>query len=380
MTERTITAEWADPTTILIGNGRARELIACLQNSGCNTTLLIIDKTIEGTPALKKILKSFDHSTLAFGVFSFHGPYVDDGALSNASRIFASGHFDSIAAIGQQGALDLAKHIAFNHTTPHDFSEKPVSIFTLPICANNGAEICDNAFLMETDGPGRFISDKRLRPAVVILDPGLLPLAASKPLLASAAMNTLAQALGAWCSADFNPAQKAIAGEAIRLIFNYLPIALSNDNDTNARIMLMSAAIMVYSKSDDRLGTTAALAQALSVLCNIDCGLACGVLMPHVLMEYLNDTGPRMEALAQMLHIRGGAGGFITALLKLRRQAGIPTKLTGLLKDRKIKTKDKIQIEIYAASYPPLNPRLMTQKATIAILNAALSGKMKRNK
>lgn len=383
MTEHAITADWTSPTSIFIGKGRARNLVQLLQKQGCKTVLLIIDKGTENAPALKKLIKSFDKSPLSFGVFLLHTRYVNSDTLSLAQRIFKSGAFDCLAAIGGTGAIDLAKLVPLNSLprniiTDDGATKKQIPVITLPVGCTNGTEVSDSAFLAASEGAGQFIIDKRLRPDFVILDPSLLP-EDNKPQIAATAMDTLAHALNIWCMDHFDPAGKAMAQEAIRLVFDNLPIALNEQDDANARIKLMSAAIIARLKPGSGLSTTAALAHALSLLYDIDYGTACGILLPHTLIEKTPLTQPHLEALANALPIRGGVNGLLQTLLKLRRKAGIPAKLMSLTKDDKLKTKDKIQVETYAASYPQFSPGLITQKAMGRVLDAAIRGKMNRD-
>ena len=130
------------------------------------------------------------------------------------------------------------------------------------------------------------------------------------------------------------------------------------------------------------LGMTSAIARSISNRYQTHFGMTAGVLLPYVVAYNQSSVGNKIATLAERLNIKGGFNGFIRHLLNLRKSANVPTKLAGLTKDQKIKAKDKALIENVAVEdQGPDEPTVrLSKKTALAILNAAIAGKMNRKK
>lgn len=107
---------------------------------------------------------------------------------------------------------------------------------------------------------------------MAILDPELtigLPV----DLTAWTGMDAMVHALEAFVAPVFHPMCDAIALEAIRIVWNYLPIAYENGSDIEARGMMQMAAAMWAKAFQKDLGAVHSMAHPLSTLCNIQHGL-----------------------------------------------------------------------------------------------------------
>ena len=173
-----------------------------------------------------------------------------------------------------------------------------------------------------------------------------------------------------------------MAIETIKCIFVNLPKAVAQPTDEDAQIALLTASISGALAATKGLGATTALANSICNRYRTHFGMTAGVLLPYVLASNQSVINNRIDILADRLSIKGGFNGFAREILNLRKAVGVPTKLSGLIKDQKVKAKDKALIDSLAIEDPAAdeNPVRFTKKIALSILNAAIVGKMNRKK
>lgn len=386
MTIMTFNTEWTFPTNILLGSKRLSALDDYLKQANITSVMIITDRGLSSSTPLKKLLRRVDKLQGSFGVFSQLDGIPDRKILNLSVRLYRSGGFNGILAFGGGSAIDLAKLTSLfssdetgNLVAPQIGSVVP-PVIAVPTLVGSGAEIDESAYIAESgEQCGKTIYDKRLCPSLVIGDPQLTA-SAPPALTAGAGMNALVNAVDSWCSPSFNPIADALAVETIRLIFEYLPKAVSQPAHEETQIAMMTASISGALSAIKGLGATTALANSICNCYHTHFGMTAGILLPYVLASNQPVINSRINTLAEKLGIKGGFNGFTNALINLRKTVGVPTKLAALIKDQKLKAKDKALIDSLAIEDPAAdeNPMRFTKKAALSILNAAIIGKMNR--
>lgn len=388
MNTMTLSADWTFPTNILLGNKRLSALENHLQTIGITSVMIITDRGLSSSTPLKKLLRRVDKSQSAFGVFSTLDGVPDKKTLGLAIRLYRSGGFNGILAFGGGSTIDLAKLVSlFSQSSSEELIIPPKDallppVIAIPTLAGSGAEVDESAYFAESaDKNGHTVYDKRLCPTLVIGDPQLMA-SATPELIAGAGMNALVHAIDSWCSPFFNPVADALAIETIKCIFVNLPKAVAQPTDEDAQIALLTASISGALAATKGLGATTALANSICNRYRTHFGMTAGVLLPYVLASNQSVINNRIDILADRLSIKGGFNGFAREILNLRKAVGVPTKLSGLIKDQKVKAKDKALIDSLAIEDPAAdeNPVRFTKKIALSILNAAIVGKMNRKK
>lgn len=386
----TIASKWTFPTDILLAPKSLAALGSVFEKNGVKAVMVLTDRGLSQSPALKKLLKRIDKLKLPFGVFSSLDGTASRETLELTVRLYLSGGFNAILAFGGGAAIDLAKLTRLfcakgaNVKTlevPSLYTPLP-SLVAMPTLAGSGAEISDNAYIIDnSNNTGFTIHDKRMMPPCVVADP-VLTGSAPAIFIAGAGMHALTNAIDSWCYPTFNPVSDALALETARLVFAYLPKAVSDRSNNEAQMAMASASLTGALAAKKGLGMTSALARSISNRYQTHFGMTAGVLLPYVVAYNQSAVGSRIATLAERLNIKGGFNGFIRHLLNVRKSANVPTKLAGLTKDQKIKAKDKALIENVAVEdQGPNEPTVrLSKKTALAILNAAIAGKMNRKK
>jgi hypothetical protein len=122
-----------------------------------------------------------------------------------------------------------------------------------------------------------------------------------------------------------------IAMEAIRLVQQYLPRAVADGHDIEARSQMLVAASMGAAAFQKGLGGMHALAHPLGALYGAHHGLLNAILMPYVLKANRPVIEMRIQRLARCLELtEPGFEGFFNWVLALREQLGIPYSLAAI--------------------------------------------------
>lgn len=388
----TLTAKWNFPTTVLFGPGRIRELPAVLKAAGIERPLFVTDPGLAKLPVVASTLAILDDAGVKYGVFSDVKPNPVESNLYAGVEVFKSGKHDGVIAFGGGSALDLGKLIAFQagQTRPvWDFedigdwwtraeSNAIAPIIAVPTTAGTGSEVGRAGVLTnETTHTKKVIFHPKMLPVTVIADPelstGMPPF-----ITAGTGMDALAHCLEAYCAPGFHPMADGIAVEGIRLVFENLPKAYADGSNVEARANMMAAAAMGATAFQKGLGAIHSLSHPIGALYDTHHGMTNAVFMPYVLLQNRAAIEKRIERLADYLGIDGGFDGFLTAIMKLRSELGVPHTLPEFIKEIEMDEARKDLIADMAIVDPTAggNPIELTKERALKLLNAALEGKV----
>jgi alcohol dehydrogenase class IV len=144
-------------------------------------------------------------------------------------------------------------------------------------------------------------------------------------------MDALSHNLEALCSSVWHPLAEGIAVEGIRLVREYLPLAVADGGNVTARMQMIVASSMGATAFQKGLGAMHALAHPLGALFDAHHGLLNAIVMPYVLAANREAIGERIERLARYVGLEDQSfNGFMAWVLALRQQIGIPHTLAGI--------------------------------------------------
>lgn len=335
-------ANWNYPTAVKVGAGRVRELSQWCKSLGMRKPLLITDPGLASLPLIDDVLQQCRADGLESGLFhqikgNPTGKNVEDGVAA-----YKAGGHDGVIAFGGGSALDAAKAVALmvGQDRPlWDFEDVGdnylrvsvagmAPVVAVPTTAGTGSEV-GRASVITDDGAHvkRIIFHARMLPAVVILDPELTVGLPAK-LTAATGMDALSHNLEAYCSPFYHPMAAGIAVEGIRLIKQFLPRAVRDGHDIEARLQMLVASSMGATAFQRGLGGMHALAHPLGALYDAHHGLLNAILMPYVLKANESVIAERIELLARYLELASPSfGTFLDWVLSMRDTLEIPHTL-----------------------------------------------------
>jgi hypothetical protein len=122
-----------------------------------------------------------------------------------------------------------------------------------------------------------------------------------------------------------------IALEAVRLIVQWLPVAVARGDDLEARGHMLVAATMGATAFQKGLGSIHAISHVLGGLYGIHHGLSNAVVLPYGLLQNASHLDDKLARLCRVLEIDGGdAADLVDFLIELRRELNIPHTLAEL--------------------------------------------------
>ncbi|MGK0442081.1 MAG: alcohol dehydrogenase class IV [Pseudohongiellaceae bacterium] len=344
MSHSLFTTNWNYPTDIRAGIGRIAELADACKALGMKAPLLVTDPGLAHLPMVQQSLADCNAAGLACGLFSHIKGNPTANNIHDGVIAFRNGNYDGVIAFGGGSGLDAGKAIAFmsrqtadlwsfedvgdNWTKAIDTGIAP--IVAVPTTAGTGSEVGRVAVITdEAKQLKRLIFHPKILPSVVILDPQLtqgLP----AQLTAATGMDALSHNLEAYCSSFYHPMAEGIAIEGIRLVKSFLPQAVADGDNIEARMQMLVASTMGATAFQRGLGGMHALAHPLGALYDAHHGMLNAILMPYVLKANQAAIEQKIIRLALYLGLPASFDAFLQWVLALREEVGIPQTLAGI--------------------------------------------------
>lgn len=341
----TYSANWNYPTNVRVGAGRVSELAGLCQSMGMSAPLVITDPGLAALPMFEKVIGEINSAGLRCGVFSGikanpTGENVDEG-----TTYYRHHDHDGVIAFGGGSALDAAKAVALmagQDRPVWDFEdvgdnwlrvnvEAMAPVVAVPTTAGTGSEVGRASVITDADKHiKKIIFHPNMLPAQVILDPELT-VGLPAPITAATGMDALSHNLEALCSPFYHPMAEGIAVEGIRLVQEFLPRAVADGGDIEARTQMLVCSSMGATAFQKGLGGMHALAHPLGALYDAHHGMLNAILMPYVLQANRAEIEARIDRLTHYMGLeKTGFEGFLGWVLALRKQLGIPHTLADI--------------------------------------------------
>ena len=335
-------ANWSYPTAVRFGPGRIAELAEALKAAGIARPLFVTDPGLVDLPIVARALAVLAGAKVPVAVFSKVDGNPTLKNLEDGLAAYKAGHHDGVIVFGGGSAMDVGKLIAFisgQNRPVFDFEDREdwwtradargiAPIVAVPTTAGTGSEVGRAAVITDpADHTKKIIFHPLILPKVVIADPELT-LDLPPRITAWTGMDALSHCLEAYCSPFFHPLGEGIALEGVRLVKEWLPVAVADGRNVGARAFMMAASSMGAVAFQKGLGAMHSMSHPCSSLRGTHHGLTNAVVMPYVLAHNLPAVGERLAALARYLDLPGqSAQSVVDWTIALREEIGIPHTL-----------------------------------------------------
>jgi alcohol dehydrogenase class IV len=385
-----LTGSWSFPTRIVAGAGRIAELPSLARANGIRRPLVVTDKGLRDLPLVSRIMKLLADGELTAGLFSDVKSNPTEANLLAGIEAFRKGGHDGVVAVGGGSALDVGKCVAFMiaQTRPvwdfediGDWSTRAnadgiAPIIAVPTTAGTGSEVGRAVVITnETNHEKKIIFHPAMMPKAAIEDPEL---SVSLPsfLTMATGMDALAHCFEAYCVDAFHPLADGVALEGMRIIKDYLPRAVANGADLEARSYMLAAASMGATAFQKGLGAIHSISHPVGALYETHHGLTNGVIFPYVMVCNRAAIESKMDHVARVLNLSGeGFMAVLTWILEFRRALGVPVSLGEL----GVREEDAKAIAAGAVKDPTAggNPRPLSQAEFEQLALAAIRGDLR---
>jgi alcohol dehydrogenase len=334
-----------DPKPIAyFGRGAVARVGEIARDAGASRVLIVTDPFLASSPVVAAVLASVEAAGITVAVFDQVTPNPTITCVNDGSDLAASTGADALVAVGGGSSMDAAKGIALGAVNPQrgieldytgDFAHPALPIIAVPTTAGTGAEV--NAFGVVTDVVGHrkfYVGHSSALARAAVLDPELtvgLPPNAT----AATGMDALTHALESYLSVRANPYSDGIALQVISTVATYLPAAVRDGSDIEARSQLLLAShIAGVGFSHTGLGLVHGIAHPLGGRFNVPHGLALCIVIERVLEFNLAAREERIARVAFALDVGDthasvaqNAQAAIRAIADLARATGMTARL-----------------------------------------------------
>ena len=261
-------------SNLRFGAGATREIGMDLADREVRSVLLLTDRNLVDLPPVVTARESLEENAVGYVLFDRVRVEPTDKSFHEAIQVASGQSFDAIVAVGGGSVMDTAKAANLYSSQPADFLDyvnPPIGkglpvpgplkpLFAVPTTAGTGSETTGVAIFDFVEMHAKTgIAHRRLKPTLGILDPEntrTLP----PQVAASTGLDVLSHAIESYTAMPYtdrprperplvrpayqgsNPISDLWSLEALRMVREYLPRAVEDPGDDEARGMMLLAA------------------------------------------------------------------------------------------------------------------------------------------
>ena len=283
--------------TSYFGAGSRKVIAEEVAKRGYKNALVVTDIDMVNFGVAAQVTDLLIAAGIAFEMFDEVKPNPTVKNVKNGIAAFKAAGADFIVAIGGGSSMDTSKAVGIIINNPEfadvtslegvaNTKKKSVPVIALPTTAGTAAEVTINYVITDEENVNKMgCVDPNDIPTLAIIDPELM-LSMPRGLTAATGMDALTHAieglitLGAWEMSDM------FEIKAIEMIAKWLPKAVENPSDIEARDGMATAQYIAgMAFSNVGLGLVHGMAHPLGAYYDIPHGVANALLLPFV-MEY----------------------------------------------------------------------------------------------
>lgn len=357
---------------------------------GKKRAFIVTDSFLYKNGYTKPITDKLEEMGIAYTTFSDVAPDPTLACAKAGAELMRSFAPDCIIAIGGGSAMDAGKIMWVLYEHPEaDFMDMAMRfvdirkrIYTfpkmgekayfiaIPTSAGTGSEVTPFAVITDEKSGVKYpLADYELLPKMAIIDADF-HMTAPKGLTAASGIDAVTHALEAYASVMATDYTDSLALRALKVIFEYLPIAYENGpNDPVAREKMANAATMAgMAFANAFLGVCHSMAHKLGAFHHLPHGVANALMIDEVLRFNAAETPVKMGTFSQYDHPHT-----LARYAEVADYLGIPGKtdseklenLIAAIDELKVKVGIKPTIKDYVADEKDFLDRLdeMTEQA-----------------
>lgn len=299
------------PPINLLGRGCLTELKQPLSTMGCKKALVVSDKFLMGNGTIKKVTDILKEAGVDFVVYDEPKPNPTVKNVEDGYKILKDEKCDLVVSIGGGSPQDCGKAIAVLATNGGNIKDyegvnktknKSLPIIAITTTAGTSAEVTINYVITDEERHVKMIMvDTNSLAAITVNDPELM-LSKPAPLTAATGMDALTHAIEAVVAKGAMDVTDCTALYAIKEIFDYLPRAVKNGEDIEAREqMCYSCFLNGIAFSNAGLGNVHAMAHQLGGLYDLPHGVCNAMLLPIVEEENAKHAPEKFRIIAKTI-------------------------------------------------------------------------------
>lgn len=332
------------PSINLMGAGWLNDLGATVNDLGFKKAFVVTDNFLMSNGVANKVLNVLEGAGIAYEVYSEVVPNPTCKNVHDGLERLKGTDCDFLVSIGGGSPQDTAKAIGILATNGGHIKEyegvnlsknKSLPIVAVNTTAGTSSEVTINYVVTDEERHVKMVMvDKNSLATVTVNDPELM---VEKPasLTAATGMDALTHAIETIVTPGAYPVSDATALAAVKIIFDYLPRAVENGHDIEAREQMVYAVFLGgIAFSNAGLGNVHAMAHQLGGIYNLPHGVCNAMLLPYVEEENAKYVPEKFVSIANVLgyDVEGKsaqecAAFVVDSMKELAKKVGIPATL-----------------------------------------------------
>ncbi|MEK4971554.1 iron-containing alcohol dehydrogenase [Niallia sp. FSL R7-0648] len=335
------------PSTNLMGRGCLREVGSQIAELGLQKALVVTDAFLNANGIVARVEKVLEDQKIEYCIYAEVKPNPTTVNVYKGVEVYKENECDFIVSVGGGSPQDTAKAIGLFVTNGGDIRDyegvgktknKSVPIVAINTTAGTSSEFTINYVITDEERKVKMVMvDKNSLVTISVNDPELM---LDKPaaLTAATGIDALTHAIEAIVTPGAYAVTDATALAAVEKIFTYLPRAVKDGHDIEAREQMtyvMFLAGMAFNNAG--LGFVHAMAHQLGGVYDLPHGVCNALLLPIVERENAKRDPHKFPAIAKAIGISVEgktdsqcAEEVIAAIKELCKIVGIPAKLSEL--------------------------------------------------
>ncbi|OWR33110.1 lactaldehyde reductase [Saccharibacillus sp. O23] len=335
------------PPVNLMGRGCLTEAGPHIRQLGGSKALVVTDGFLRQSGIADRVLDVLKKEGLDYAVYDDVRPNPTCKNVHDGVELLQKEGCDIIVSVGGGSPQDAAKAIGIiaangGHITEyegvHKSGSKSMPIVAVNTTAGTSSEVTINYVITDERRKVKMVMvDKNSLASISINDPELMT---AKPadLTAATGMDALTHAIEALVTPGAYPVTDATALATVRLIFDYLPRAVKDGSDIEAREQMVYAIFLGgLAFNNAGLGYVHAMAHQLGGVYDLPHGVCNAMLLPFVEEENAKHVPEKFRAIARAIGMDDQgkddaecARFVINKISELSHEVGIPAKLSEL--------------------------------------------------
>ena len=280
------------PKISLHGAGAIGDMVKLVAGKQWGKALIVTDGQLVKLGLLDSLFAALDEQQMAYQLFDEVFPNPTEALVQQGYAAYQAARCDYLIAFGGGSPIDTAKAIKILTANPGPSTaysgvgkvkNAGVPLVAINTTAGTAAEMTSNAVIIDSERQVKeVIIDPNLIPDIAVDDASVM-LDIPPAVTAATGMDALTHAIEAFVSVGAHPLTDANALEAIRLINLWLPKAVDDGHDLQAREQMAFGqylAGMAFNSAG--LGLVHALAHQPGATHNLPHGVCNAILLPII--------------------------------------------------------------------------------------------------
>lgn len=241
------------PVNVVVAHSLSDSVLELLNKEKLTRPFIVLDKFLLATPAVQDMLKNLAANGVDYQTYADIVPDPPAQAINKGADEMKAFNADSVIAIGGGSSLDSAKGINIvasdggkieDYVKDESLIHNLKTLISIPTTAGTGSEM-SNALVVtdeNTQEKNAVLSNRMLSDYAVLI-PELTVSLPKRQTIASG-LDAFSHAAEGYLSTLSSPVADAISEKVMFLLCNYLPEAVNNGGDLEARQRVLVAACL----------------------------------------------------------------------------------------------------------------------------------------